>query len=79
MQTDRTTKALLFFIAVGLWANVLKGAFTPVPSHAQINTQGLSQPVRIVAVDTVVPVNVTRTPLEVKMVPVQPSAATPGR
>lgn len=49
MQVDRTTKALLFFIAVGLWGILLKSAFEPAPSIAQ--NPGLTTPVRIVSVD----------------------------
>ena len=32
---DRTTKALLLAIAVGLWANVLSGWLQPVSASAQ--------------------------------------------
>lgn len=48
MQADRTTKTLLFFIAVALWGILLKSFFEPVPSVAQAP---LANPVRIVAVD----------------------------
>ena len=48
MQVDRTTKTLLFFIAVGLWGILLKSFFEPAPSIAQAP---LVNPVRIVAVD----------------------------
>jgi hypothetical protein len=78
MQTDRTTKFLLAMIALALWANLLKGAFTPAPAVAQIN--GLAQPVRIIASDLVLPVNITRQaqPLDVKVIPDRPTAV-PGR
>jgi hypothetical protein len=49
MQVDRTTKTLLFFIAVGLWGILLKSCFEPAPSIAQ--NVGLTTPVRIVGVD----------------------------
>lgn len=49
MQVDRTTKTLLFFIAVGLWGILLKSFFEPAPSIAQ--NAGLANPVRIVAVE----------------------------
>lgn len=49
MQVDRTTKTLLFFIAVGLWGILLKSCFEPTPSIAQ--NGGLNNPVRIVGVD----------------------------
>lgn len=35
MQTDRTTKLLLFAIAAGLWTMILKPAFTPAPATAE--------------------------------------------
>ena len=78
MHTDRTTKALLFMIALGLWANLLKGMFTPIPTQAQ--GAGLAQPVRIVGSDAVLPVNVTRQalPIEVKVLPGS-AAITPAR
>ena len=34
MQTDRTTKTLLFAIALGLWVNVLGDWMRPRPAHA---------------------------------------------
>ena len=73
MQTDRTTKTLLFLIAVALWGHLLKPALAPSPSHAQ-GPQGPVMPVRVVGVDVVTPVNVVRqaTPIEVR------PAAGPG-
>jgi hypothetical protein len=68
MQTDRTTKALLFVIALGLWVNIAKDVFRPGPTQAQ-DAVGLSQPVRIVGTDITLPVNLTRQtqPIEVKL------------
>lgn len=34
MQTDRTTKGLLFAIALGLWVNVVGTWIRPTPVHA---------------------------------------------
>lgn len=34
-MTDRTTKALLLAIALGLWANVAGAWLKPTPVHAQ--------------------------------------------
>ena len=34
-MTDRTTKALLFAIALGLWINLVSGWLRPVPVEAQ--------------------------------------------
>lgn len=68
MQTDKTTKTLLFLIAVALWGLLLKPAVDPLPSHAQAN---LVTPVRIVAVDGgSLPVTLQRqmVPLEIKPV-----------
>lgn len=66
MQVDRTTKTLLFFIAVGLWGILLKSFFEPAPSVAQAP---LANPVRIVAVDGApLPVAIVRqaNPLDVR-------------
>ena len=38
-MTDRTTKALLFAVALGLWVNLVSGWLRPVPVEAQ----GLSE------------------------------------
>lgn len=35
MHTDRTTKLLLAVIALGLWVNIGRSLFTPIPSEAQ--------------------------------------------
>lgn len=35
MKTDRTTKALLFAIALGLWIQIAGAVFRPVPVQAQ--------------------------------------------
>jgi hypothetical protein len=65
MQVDRTTKTLLFFIAVGLWGILLKSFFEPAPSVAQAP---LANPVRIVAVDGApLPVAIVRTPSGVRL------------
>lgn len=69
MQTDRTTKILLFFIAAGLWGHLLIPMFAPTPSIAQ----GLITPVRIVGSEVTVPVQVRQSaPIDVRMM-----AATP--
>ncbi|MCC2668519.1 MAG: hypothetical protein K0Q72_990 [Armatimonadetes bacterium] len=76
MQTDRTTKTLLFFIAVALWGMLIKGFFEPTPTVAQavrspVASGPMLTPVRIVAVDGgSLPVSITRqaSPLEVKTV-----------
>lgn len=80
MQTDRTTKVLLFMIATGLWTHVLMAAFTPAPSQAQLQGN-LAQPVRIVGSELVLPVNVTQQarPIEVRVLPENNRPATPAR
>jgi hypothetical protein len=40
MSTDRTTKALLLAIALGLWANVIGDWLKPVVIEAQANRLG---------------------------------------
>lgn len=47
MQTDRTTKTILFLIMVALWVMILKPLFTPTPSNAQLQVQ-TTTPVTIV-------------------------------
>ena len=37
-MTDKTTKALLLAIAIGLWANVASQWLRPVTAHAQSET-----------------------------------------
>jgi hypothetical protein len=73
VQSDRTTKSLLFFIAVALWGILLKSFFEPTPTVAQaVRTPPamgpLVNPVKIVAVDGALPVTIVRQsiPLEVK-------------
>ena len=73
MQSDRTTKTLLFFIAVALWGMLLKGFLEPSPSVAQavrspVAAGPLLTPVKIVAVDGTLPITIVRQngPLEVK-------------
>jgi len=80
MQADRTTKTLLFLIAAGLWGILLRSVFAPQPSIAQ----GLSQPVRLVATDIVVPIEVRaqRVPVEIRpakdaVIPVEVRPAAP--
>jgi hypothetical protein len=65
MQTDRTTKTLLFLITIALWGILIKSLFAPEPTIAQ----GLSNPVRIVGVDGgPLPVSIVRqsSPLDVR-------------
>jgi hypothetical protein len=38
MHTDRTTKLLLTVIALGMWVNIGRGLFAPIPSEAQAGT-----------------------------------------
>lgn len=65
MQSDRTTKSLLFLIAIALWGILIKSVFEPSPTIAQ----GLANPVRIVGVDGgPLPVSIIRqsVPLDVR-------------
>ncbi|MGV3724031.1 MAG: hypothetical protein ACO1SX_24325 [Actinomycetota bacterium] len=65
MQPDRTTKTLLFLIAIALWGILIKSVFEPTPTTAQ----GLANPVRIVGVDGgALPVSILRqsVPLDVR-------------
>lgn len=65
MQTDRTTKTLLFLIAAALWGLLLKSFFDPTPTIAQPQVN----PVRIMSVEGgSLPVTIVRQsgPLEVR-------------
>lgn len=48
-MTDRTTKVILGFIAVGLWANVIGAAVRPAPVTAQTEHEvNLAYHVRVI-------------------------------
>ena len=67
MTTDRTTKSLLFFIAVALWGLLLHSVFAPARTAAQI---GPVPPVRIEGIDGNLPVTVQRSAvIEIKAAP----------
>jgi hypothetical protein len=40
MNTDRTTKLLLFCIALALWGLLMRPAFTPMPVKAEGSSSG---------------------------------------